>query len=144
MDMIMLSISYEEMLELFKQNARDPVEMDVSCDGNRFNLEIPIKSTPGAFIPVSLDFTLSDGLFRIYFGSGPIRSIAYLSFTLNELLEFIKGNMKKVPEALNFIKPGSSDDTVRLRLKPELEFLATLSRTTVTEAEGLRLHLNPG
>ena len=96
--MVTISVSIKEILDFLKQNIRFPeILKNLSCKKNILNLDIPRKAPSS--IPIDTDFNFSGHTFKLTLNSGEIKSLADITFSVEELLDFLKGNVR-FPEFL--------------------------------------------
>jgi hypothetical protein len=149
---IILSVSIKEILDFLKQNIRFPeILKNLSCDKNILNLEIPRKNASS--IPINADFNFSDYTFKLTLNSGEIKALADMTFSIEELLDFLKVNVR-FPEFLETLEYNDQDHVLHLNIdksgmnlfqeqplmQNQLEFLSKLA---LDFKEEIQLRIDP-
>ncbi len=150
--MIILSVSIKEILDFLKQNIRFPeILKNLSCDKNILNLEIPRKNASS--IPINTDFHFSGYTFKLTLNSGEIKALADMTFSIEELLDFLKVNVR-FPEFLETLEYNDQDHVLHLNidksgmnlfreqplLQNQLEFISKLAPDS---KEKIQLRIDP-
>ncbi len=112
--MVTISVSIKEILDFLKQNIRFPeILKNLSCKKNILNLDIPRKDPSS--IPIDTDFNFSGHTFKLTLNSGEIKSLADITFSVEELLDFLKGNVR-FPEFLESLEYNDQDHLLYLTI----------------------------
>ena len=113
--MIILSVSIKEILDFLKQNISFPeILKNLRCDKNILSLEIPRKSAPS--IPIHSDFNFSGHTFKLTLNSGEINALADITFSIEELFDFLKINVR-FPEFLESLEYNDQDHVLHLTIE---------------------------
>lgn len=116
--MVELTVSFEEIVGFVKKNNSKPSDVleSLACDKNLLSLTIPRKDAPA--IPAEVDLNFSANTFVIRANSGEIKSLARITFSLEELLSFLKASIKKSP-FLETMTWNDNDQGIHLVVEPE-------------------------
>jgi hypothetical protein len=124
--MVSLNFSFKELLSYLRQNSKKWPKLlkDLSCEGNRLNLNIPRKDDKnGPLPPVPVDAVLecTGERFILIAGSGDIQRVASLVFTTDELARYLRNNAKKWPPFLDHLEYDHEQKQFRTLVEPRVK-----------------------
>jgi hypothetical protein len=109
-----LSVSIKEILDVLKQNITFPeILKNLSCEKNILSLAIHRKDASS--IPINTDFNFSSHNFKLTLNSEEIKSLADITFSVEELLDFLKANVR-FPAFLESLEYNDQDNLLYLTI----------------------------
>ena len=150
--MIILSVSIKEILDFLKQNIRFPeIVKNLNCEKNILSLDIPRENASP--IPINTDFHFSGHTFKLTLNSGEIKTLADITFSVEELLDFLKANTR-FPGFLESLEYNEQDHLLHLTIKktgmnlfheqsPLLNQLEFISKLAPDSKDRIQLRVDP-